>query len=383
MVQKLPLGIAAALLLAFVALSATPASNVDAQDADIVIRAGDGETGYSVNAFLPENVTIEEGSSITWEFPWFEPHIVAFLEEGSPPPDEPEVSPPGTEWPNDAGYVYSGDVFGDPSNPPTFGPIVFPEAGTYAYFCPIHPQMTATVTVVEAGGDVDTQEDVDSRGAAEYAPRLAAIKAIGEALAAEEVKVTPRDDGTNLYEVLVGALNSAGDDAMQFFPAVVDIKVGDTVKWYSDNETPHTVTFNAPPGPPQGDPFEIPRTENTTFDGEGFTHSAIMWTVPEPNSYTEYELTFTAAGSFTYVCILHAPQGMMGTVNVSEATTPTPTVTATATATATATTTATAPAPPATGSGTTDSGTSPVWFLAIAGLLVMVAGGGVVLTTRR
>lgn len=374
MLQKLPLGIAAALLLALVAFNVTPATEVTAQDAaDITIRAGDGETGYSVNAFLPGEVTIMEGQSIAWIFPWYEPHIVAFV--AGEPPEEPEVSPPGTEWPNDAGYVYSGDIFGDPADPPVFGPIVFPEAGEYEYFCPIHPLMTAVVNVV-ASGDVDTQEEVDARGETEYQTRLAAVKALAAALSAEEVSVTPRADGTSLYEVVVGGVTATGDDAMQFFPASANIKVGDTVRWTTDNATPHTVTFNAPPGPPQGDPFAIPRTGETTFAGEGFRHSGILWTVPEENSFTSYELTFTGTGSFQYICILHAPQGMMGTVNVAAAPPP-PTATPTPTKTA-------APAPPATGTGvTSNDGTSPIWFLAIAGLLVMVAGSGVVVSARR
>ncbi len=379
MLQKLPLGIAAALLLALVAFNVTPATEVTAQDAaDITIQAGGGEPGYSVNAFLPGEVTIMEGQSIAWEFPWYEPHIVAFIE--TEPAVELEISPPGTEFPNEAGYVYSGDIFGDPEDPPVFGPIVFPEAGEYEYFCPIHPLMTAVVNVV-ASGDVDTQEEVDARGAAEYATRLATVKALGAALAAEQVTVTPRPDGTSLYEVVVGGVTPEGDDVMQFFPATANLLVGDTVKWTTNNATPHTVTFNAPPGPPQGDPFAIPRTAETTFAGEGFRHSGILWTVPEENSFTEYELTFTGTGSFQYICILHAPQGMAGTVNVAAApppSTPTP-VPPTPTPTQT-----TAPAPPATGSGvTSNDGTSPIWFLAIAGLLVMVAGGGVVVSARR
>lgn len=367
MVQKLPLGIAAALLLALVAFTVTPAENVSAQDPDIVVTAGDGEVGYSVNAFLPGTVTIMEGQSVSWEFPWYELHLVVFVEGASP--DDFVVSAPGTEWPNDTGYVFSGDTFGDPASPAVFGPIVFPEAGSYAYFCPIHPLMTATVNVVSSG-DVDTQADVDARGDAEYAPRLAEAKAVAASLSAAGVKVTPRADGTSLYELVVGGLTTAGDDAMQFFPPTTNVKVGDTVKWVSTIEVPHTVTFNAPPGPPEGDPFAIPQTSNTTFDGNGFTHSGILWTVPEPNSFTSYELTFTATGSFQYICILHAPQGMVGTVNVAAAPTPTPTPTA-------------APEPPDVGTGLAGNGTSPIWFLGIAALLIAVAGGGVAVSTRR
>ncbi len=369
MIQKLPLGIAAALLLALVAFSVTPAQDTDAQEADIIIDAGGGETGYAVNAFLPGTVTIMEGQSVSWDFPWFEVHIVAFLGD-APPPDEPAVSPAGSVWPNDdPGYIWSGDVFGDPGNPPRFGPVIFPDAGTYDYFCPIHPLMTATVIVVESG-DVDSQEEVDARGASELATRLTAVEALGATLAAQAVTVTPRADGTSLYDVVVAGSTPPGDDVMQFFPATANVKVGDTIRWTADDNAPHTVTFNAPPGPPQGDPFEIPRTSNTTFDGNGFTHSGILWTIPDPSFFADYELTFTATGTFQYICILHAPQGMAGTVNVGAAPTPTPTTAA--------------PAPPPTGTGAApDGGTSPVWFLAIAGVLVATAGAGVVLSTRR
>lgn len=374
MARTLPLSIAAALLLALVALSAAPSKDAAAQTApDIVVQAGGGEQGYSVNAFLPGTVTIMKGKSVGWEFPWFEPHTVTFLPANTPPPDAPVASPPGTQWPNTTpGYVTSDLIFGDPANPPTFGPIVFPTAGEYEYFCDIHPKMTGKVVVVESG-TVDTQATADARATAEYAPRLASVKAVAAALKAATAKVTPRSDGTSIYEVVVGGVNTAGDDAMQYFPPAANVKTGDTVKWVSTIDVPHTVSFNVPPGPPQGDPFEMPQTPETTFGGTGLRHSGIIWTVPgPPNFVTSYELTFTATGSFQYICILHAPQGMMGTVNVTAAPPP-PTPTPTA-----------APQPPATGTGvTTGGGTSPVWFLAIAGLLVLLAGTGVVASARQ
>ena len=374
MVRTLPLSIAAALLLALVAFSAAPSKDASAQTPpNVVIQAGNGEPGYSVNAFLPGTVTIMKGSTVTWEIPWFEPHTVTFF-PATPPTGDLVVSPAGSVWPNTTpGYIYSGLIFGDPTTPPTFGPVTFPTVGEYSYFCEIHPKMTGTVKVVESG-DTDTQAELDARAAAEYAPRLASIKAVAAALSAVAVKTTPRSDGTNIYEVVVGGVNTTGDDAMQFFPPAANIKTGDTVKWVSTIDVPHTVSFNFPPGPPQGDPFELAQTPETTFAGTGLRHSGIIWTVPgPPNFVTSYELTFTAAGSFQYICILHAPQGMVGTVNVTQAPTPTPTPPP-----ATA-----APKPPATGSGTGASGTSPVWFLAIAGLLVMLAGTGVVASTRQ
>jgi len=343
---------------------------VKAQDGNLTIRAGDGEQGYSVNQFLPREVTIAEGTTITWTFPWYEPHIVAFVD--GVPPDEPVITQDAV-WPNDQGYVFSGQIFGNPDNPPAFS-VTFPEAGSYMYLCPIHPLMTATVNVVAAGGDTDTQAEVDARGEAEYQAGLAQIKAVAAVVAGQGGAITPRADGTKLLEVKVGALDVDGNDAMQFFPAAANINVGDTIVWTSDNATPHTVTFNMQEAPPFGDPFALLKTPEDTFGGQGFRNSGILWTVPEENSYTSYELTFTAAGSFNYICILHADQGMAGTVNVAAATTPTATVTTTATATATATKTATPAAPTAgTGSGGSASG---AWLLIAGAAAAFMIGGG-------
>ncbi|MCC7365934.1 MAG: hypothetical protein IT303_16330 [Dehalococcoidia bacterium] len=381
----------------------------DAQGSGVTVLAGDGETGYSVNQFLPANVTVAEGTTVTWEFPWYEPHIVAFL-EGEPPAGPPPISEDAV-WPNDEGIVFSGDIFGDPATPPTFD-VTFPEAGTYQYFCPIHPQMVATVTVV-ASGDTDTQAEIDARADAEYATNIALVKALATAQGAKGGTITPRADGTNLFEVIVGGVDENGNDAMLFFPTTANIETGDTVRWVADAFSPHTVTFNAPPGPPSGDPFAIPQFAGDTYPGgTDLVHSGILTTVPGEygeSDYATFELTFDAAGTFNYVCILHAPQGMVGSVTVAQATTPTATPTATATATATATPTSTptltptatatatatasatatatqttAPRPPSTGSGTEDGNTMAlVLVLGAAGAFLAAGGAFGAATLRR
>lgn len=381
--RKLLWGLPALAVATFAVFAPGAQGDVQAQDPGIVIDAGDGEVGYSVNQFLPGTVTVAEGTTVTWQFPWMEPHIVAFVDGA--PPAEPAVTT-DAEWPNDEGYVYSGDVFGNPDNPPTFS-VTFPEAGTYQYFCPIHPLMVATVEVVADGEDVDTQADVDARAEAEYATNLAAVKAVAAAANADGGSVTPRPDGTKLFEVIVGAVDASGNDAQQFFPGTANINAGDTVKWISTNQTPHTVTFN-PPDVLQGDPFALPRSADTEItDQTEIVNSGILWTVPgQPNSYTEYELTFPQAGTYTYVCILHAPQGMVGTINVAAQTTPTATATATSTATATATSTATstatatststtAPKPPTTGNGD-EAGSGANWLLIAGAAAAFLAASG-------
>lgn len=367
-----------ALLLAVVAvLAPSVQGDVKAQEGERIVLAGDGEPGYSVNQFLPRDVTVAAGTTVTWEFPWFEPHIVAFVEGA--PPEAPDVTE-NAVWPNEQGYVFSGDIFGNPTNPPTFS-VTFPEVGSFTYFCPIHPLMTATVNVVEEGGE--SQAEIDARAAAEYAENIATVKASAAAAAAAGGTITPRQDGTNLIEVIVGSMDDAGNDGMQFFPPNVDLKTGDTIRWVTDVFTPHTVTFNIQDAPPFGDPFELAATPEETFAGEGFRNSGIMSLEDfGPNTVQSYELTFTGAGSFTYICILHADQGMVGKVNVSQRTEPTKTATATATATKTATKTATPSAPKA-GSGTDSSGSNALLLVAAAGGLLLMSTGGLAAVALR
>ena len=80
----------------------------------------------------------------------------------------------------------------------------------------------------------------------------------------------------------------ATSDKLTFTPAQLSIKVGDTVEWTNAGQTPHNVTFDTPPGP---------------------ASSTI-------GSSQTYELKFTPAGSYHYICTFHSAQGMSGTITV-------------------------------------------------------------------
>jgi plastocyanin len=71
---------------------------------------------------------------------------------------------------------------------------------------------------------------------------------------------------------------------LSFTPASVDIAAGGSVTWSWSGRIPHDVS---------GDSF-----------GSG-----------DPSASGNYTATFPSAGSFSYVCTVHAP-GMAGTVNV-------------------------------------------------------------------
>jgi plastocyanin len=351
-----------------VGVSVAGSEGVRAQSANLVVRAGDGEIGFSVNQFMPTTITVEEGSSITWTFPWPEPHIVAFL--AGPPPDEPAVSPPGVEWPNDTGYVFSGEIFGNPETPPTFT-VAFPTAGSYQYFCPIHPQMVGTVNVVEAGDPgVDNQLSADANGNATYVTSITTAKEDAARLAAEYPK-TSVVGGKTTKTNIAGWWTAFGDQVNLFFGASVTIREGDTMTWNGSPVAPHNVVFN-PQALPEGyDPFGTTGVgpANGVWDGTGAISSPILSEDAAdfgPNARTSYSLTFSKAGTYQYLCLLHADQGMVGQVVVEKRT---------------------APLPPNTGSGIAAAGEGGLegWYV-IAGAIALatgVAGASVVAARRR
>jgi plastocyanin len=358
-------------------------------------KVGAGETGYSVNAFLPENLTVKTGTTVNWSFTWPEPHMIV-LDNGLTPEDianEPPADTSPFDFDGVRKYVYSGVIFGDPANPPTFA-IKFEKAGDYHITCFIHPGMDGSVTVVDSG-DVDTQETADARASDEYNTDISALKAAANAANAAPTKVTGQADGSSLYEVdmlpPMNGSNGMRDYIQQYFPASVDIHEGDSVKWNNPTSDAHTVTFNVENSGIDfntTDPFEVPPAvpANNTYDGGSeFVHSGIIGVAPDEGAQSppaSFTLKFTKAGTYNYICVLHVSQGMTGTVKVEAQMTPSKTATASPSATATKTTT-TAPAPPNTGSGTGNSNRDAYLLVAVAAVLFIATGTGVTAVALR
>ena len=102
-------------------------------------------------------------------------------------------------------------------------------------------------------------------------------------------------------------------------------------------------------------------TPGKTYDGTGYANSGIIQKAP--GSPSSFALTFTKAGTYSYICILHADQGMAGVVEVGGAgggaAGGIPAIT-----------------PPSTGDAGLAGGSSMTpWFLAAAGVLVIGFGG--------
>jgi plastocyanin len=129
------------------------------------------------------------------------------------------------------------------------------------------------------------------------------------------------------YKVLVGAENARrGIDVMAYFPSDVRVHVGDTVHFVQNSFEIHTVTFlggaqlpelilpaailGLPPTPSPlvFNPVAMTRTAspvslaNTTT----WANSGVMG--KETGQFRTFDVTFTAQGTYTYVCVVH---GMM------------------------------------------------------------------------
>ena len=363
------LGLAAVAVLPLLAFGG---ASVSAAPATIKLKSGGGETGYTVNAFLPAAATVTTGDTVHWDFPWNEPHTVTF---GTPTGD-PTVVPspfPAAPVPYDGtGSITSGLIGTNfPSAPGTTpGPnayeVKFTKAGTYNYFCGIHPNMKATITVVDSG-TVSTQAALDATGTADYTTALTALKAVAAGLAARPVAVTTRAGGASEYTLLVSGETDKGD-VQQYFPPAANIKEGDSIVWKNATHTPHSVTFLPPPA---GDPFAAqPVKPAGGYAGTGTASSGIIG-IGFPNGQG-FDMTFTKAGSYPFICLLHANQGMAGVINV-----------AAAPATPAATATPVAPAPPKTGSGVEESGSAGLWLVVGVFALAIAVSGMSVAAARR
>jgi plastocyanin len=109
-----------------------------------------------------------------------------------------------------------------------------------------------------------------------------------------------------LWRVDVGS--QSADEGRQlnfFFNRDISVNVGDTVQWTQAANEIHTVTFvvGTPPS------FLDPRSGGPDFDGTATANSGLLDTPGQ-----QFDLTFTRAGVYNYVCLVH--EKMTGVIHV-------------------------------------------------------------------
>lgn len=303
----------------------------EAAPAGIVVNAGvnDPEDAtIAVLEFLPDAIAVEAGSTVTWEWTGTEPHSVTFLEPGQelPPPgsDESLFEPTPATGPID-GTAFVNSGLQPLGAAPVPLELEFDTPGTYPYYCVIHPLMTGEVAVVEAGGAADTPADVAARGSEQADGFLEEGRAAKAALVDAGPIQTANPDGTTTWTVEMG-VTTEHVDVLAFVPTPADVAAGDTVTFVNNSGAPHTATFfgegaeviQSPLDPRAAEAAPGPSPQALSSSGL-FNTGLLPPNAPPgagpPVEARSFSFTVPEPGTYSYVCLFHAPSEMVGEID--------------------------------------------------------------------
>jgi plastocyanin len=301
------------------------------------VGAQSKDLGHQALAFLPNELWIHEGDTITWKFEVDEIHTVTFLKTAPTPQPRPPF-PVGCP-----GFSSSPATF-DGTTCVTTPPLVigqqfsvtFPKKGNYELVCLVHPTMTGVVHVLDASTPLPfDQQDYTEQAADQRKDLLSDVDhgdhdghdghhgwkeehLLGHGVVAGTGEITANGGGSQTLSI------------MRFSHDDIRIHVGDTVEWTNDDPvTPHTITFGTEPADP------MPPSGNVTLDADGARHATIhssadsahsgfIVAAPQERTFlpqaplgvTRFRVTFTSAGTYPYICALHDDLGMKGNIIV-------------------------------------------------------------------
>ena len=307
-----------------------------------------------VDAFLPNEIWIYAGDSITFKFaPRHEIHTVTFLKPNqvrplfagppAPPPpvgcdavnSESAAQPSGSSYDGAGAAPYLACVNSGPMADGTSYTVTFPAPGNYKMVCLVHADMNGVVHVLQntdptgafyAASLPFQQSDYDAQARDEARDLLARPMTAGE----EQSDFSPMAN----VVLMTGQLSATAGgrqyvSLVRFVPGTIRIHAGETVEWINADPTePHTITFGTEPGNPQmvvnatpGPAGALEATINSPTDSvsSGFLQAAPQDRVGLPQSapgVTRIRIKFTHPGTYHYICALHDVDGMVGTVIV-------------------------------------------------------------------
>lgn len=305
---------------------------VHAETWKATVGAQSHDQGRQALAFLPNEIWIHAGDSITWTFNVDEIHTVTFLTPTQVrPPFQvgcPGTTPSGSNF-NDSSCVTTGPL----TRPATYT-VTFPNAGNFKVVCLVHENMTGLVHVLNSSDPLPHDQGFYDRQAAAEA-RALITDTDSFRSQSEDDHSAHNHSASNNVTVGIGEIvaTPAGQQTLsivRFIQPTTIIHVGETVEWSnSDPVTPHTVTFGAEPANP------IPPSSNVTVDEDGALHAVIsapnesvhsgfLIAAPQeriglpqsPIAVTRFRVTFTQTGTFHFICVLHDGLGMKGKVVV-------------------------------------------------------------------
>lgn len=285
--------------------------------------------GRQALAFLPNEIWIHEGDSITWKFDVAELHTLTFLTSGQVRPPFPVGCPGFSSSP--ATFDGSTCVSTPPLVTPATFTVEFPETGNFKFACLLHPDMTGVVHVLKLSTALPHTQDFYEDAAADEAHEILADAELDK----EHAHAAEHGDGHHHVTAGFGEVSATpgGTNTLsvnRFFEHTTVIHVGQIVEWANeDPATPHTITFGTEPVNP------IPPSADVMIDEDGALHATIhalsdsvhsgfisaspqdrIGLPQSPLAVTRFRVTFTKAGTYPYICALHDVLGMKGKVIV-------------------------------------------------------------------
>ena len=323
-----------------------------------ITKAPPGVPPYAdATQFFPRTTTVHVGDSVKWAFRGF--HTIYFPKAGGknaaliiadPARKYNDTDPAGAPfWFNGqtqlianpaAAFPLGGRTengtkatgSGAPQSEKFSYRLKFTKAGSFTYFCTIHPRMKGTVRVVSRSHSVPSAKADKATMAKQLAATLKELKANDKRAA------------------VAGNVIEAGRDTLRtsllhFFPASKTVPVGSTVDFRMSPHTNeiHTITFGSGAvfakkgyaekvsaallaplpgtgthGPPElgmPGPLFFPSDPGAlSFDGTqhgGFLNAGLIGEKPLPH---DTKVTFPTAGTYNYMCLIHTE--MKGTIVV-------------------------------------------------------------------
>lgn len=217
------------------------------------------------------------------------------------------LAPPKAKAYNGTSRLDSGLPLGKPK---PFN-VTFTKAGSYKYFCDVHPGMIGTVVVKPAGKAIPT---------AKQDAKALTAQATSDIKAALKVSKTKPPANT----VSLGESAPGGVELFTMFPATLTVSPNTVVTFQMSKHSfeTHTATFGPTAElkklakgfegvnfPAQGvfpsDPTQ-PITESLSAHGDGFANTGALDTNPKSATIpSSGKIDFTQAGTYHFVCLIH------------------------------------------------------------------------------
>ncbi len=369
--KKIPMTRLGALSLFFFALAVMSLAGPALAQQTWQAKAG-AETpgmGRQALAFLPNEMWIHAGDSVTWTFNSDEIHTVSFLVVGQVfPPFAvgcPGFSVGTATFDGSTCVTTPPSVIGSPAIT-----VTFPTAGNYRLQCLVHNTMNGTIHVLDPSvalphnqafydreaqrqqrallTDQDHANSDDSMAGMKHSGDMVSVRVIAakNRLSASKKALAPSSSANTaatahitagVGEIVATSGGVQTSSLVRFVKGKITVHVGDTVEWdNSDPEEPHTITF----GPEPQDIFDP--SSNVTRDPDGGLHAIlnspsdtahsgfILQPLPDQpgmpvnsnpdnaiaDNPTIFRVTFTGPGTYNYACVLHDNLGMDGQVVV-------------------------------------------------------------------